>query len=323
MQADAEPRAVHHDEHRLEPAVRLADHPTGRVFHVHHAGGVAVNAHLVLDRSALNGVARAHIAFGVGQELRHDEKRDALGSGRSVGKARQDQVHDVLTQVVLAGADEDLRPGDLEGAVLAGLGLRAQEPEVGSALRLGEAHRARPFAGDELGQEHALLLVGAVGVQRFVRSMREARVHREGLVGRIDDFLEGIPEGVRQSLPAMGRIGGDGRPTGVAELVVSLLEALGRRHHAVVEVAPLDVADLVQGEEDLRRQLSSLLEDLVDDVGRGFVTRWNELQVVRVFNTELRDDVGPVLEELIHQENAVCRLACRLGGGSASPDVFG
>ena len=56
---DAEPRLVHHHEHGVEAPVLLADQPAGGAVVVHHAGGVAVNAHLVLDRAAGDAVARA------------------------------------------------------------------------------------------------------------------------------------------------------------------------------------------------------------------------------------------------------------------------
>ncbi|HYE44675.1 MAG TPA: acyl-CoA dehydrogenase family protein, partial [Caulobacter sp.] len=43
LQPDPQPRGVHHDEHRLEPLLRLADQPALGAVIVHHAGGVAVD----------------------------------------------------------------------------------------------------------------------------------------------------------------------------------------------------------------------------------------------------------------------------------------
>jgi hypothetical protein len=54
----------------------------------------------------------AQAAVGVGQELRHEEQRDALDALRRVGQLGQHQVDDVLGEVVLAGGDEDLGAGD-------------------------------------------------------------------------------------------------------------------------------------------------------------------------------------------------------------------
>ena len=101
----------------LQAAVLLADQPAGGAVVVHHAGRVAVDAHLLFDRAAGDAVARAERAVGVDHELRHDEQRDALGAGRRAFDARQHQVDDVLRQVVLAGGDEDLGAGDLVAAV--------------------------------------------------------------------------------------------------------------------------------------------------------------------------------------------------------------
>jgi hypothetical protein len=41
---------------------------------VHHAGGVAVDAHLFLDLAAGKRIAGAEAAIVVHEELRHDEK---------------------------------------------------------------------------------------------------------------------------------------------------------------------------------------------------------------------------------------------------------
>ena len=85
LQADAQPRRVHHDEHRLEALLRLADQPALRAVIIHDAGRVAVDAHLLLERAAADRVALAHRAVVVHQELRHDEQGDALDV---VGRAR-------------------------------------------------------------------------------------------------------------------------------------------------------------------------------------------------------------------------------------------
>ena len=65
LQADAEARLVHHREHGLQAAVRLAEQVAGRLVIVHDAGRVAVDAHLLLDGAAGDAVARPRIAVGV------------------------------------------------------------------------------------------------------------------------------------------------------------------------------------------------------------------------------------------------------------------
>ena len=48
--------------------------------------------------------------------------------------------------------DEDLLPGDPVAAVAFGHGPRLERADVGARLRLGQVHRAGPFAGDQLRQ---------------------------------------------------------------------------------------------------------------------------------------------------------------------------
>src|SRR5690606_31479466 len=79
LQADAQARGVHHGEHRLEAAVFLTDQPAFGAVEVHHAGGRALDAHLVLDRATAHRVAFADAAVAADLELRGEEQRDALG----------------------------------------------------------------------------------------------------------------------------------------------------------------------------------------------------------------------------------------------------
>ncbi len=172
LQADAQPRLVHHGEHAGHAAVLLADQEThgAAVVAKHHgAGRRGVDAELVLDRMHAHVVARAERAVGVEQELRHEEERDAARAGRRVGQPRQHEMDDVVGEIVLAVGDEDLLPGDAVAAVGGALGAGAQRADVGAGLRLGELHRAHPFAGDELGQISALERVAAVLRQRVDR----------------------------------------------------------------------------------------------------------------------------------------------------------
>jgi hypothetical protein len=145
--------------------VGLAHQGAHRAVQDHLAGGVAVDAHLVLPARRKDRVALADRAVGIHLELGHHEQRDALAAGRCVRQAGQHQVDDVGGQVVLAGADEDLLAGELVAAVGLRFGLAAQQAQVGAAVRLGQAHRAGPLAAGQLGQVQRLLLGRAVGVQ--------------------------------------------------------------------------------------------------------------------------------------------------------------
>ena len=66
--------------------------------------------------------------------------------------ARQHEVDDVLGHVVLAVGDEDLGAEDPVAAVGLRLGARAHQREVAAGLRLGQVHRAGPFARDHARQ---------------------------------------------------------------------------------------------------------------------------------------------------------------------------
>ena len=131
LHADGEPRLVHHREHGVDAALLLPDQPAGGAVIVHHAGGVAVNAHLP-DRAARHRVASAERAVGVAQTGTTNSEMPLMPAG-AFG-ARQHQVHDVLGQIVLAGGDEDLNLADPVAAVGLLHRLAADEPEIGAAV---------------------------------------------------------------------------------------------------------------------------------------------------------------------------------------------
>src|SRR5262245_28045038 len=58
LHADAESRTVHHREHCVDAAILLADQPTDCPVVVHHAGGIAMDPHLLFGRAAGNAVRR-------------------------------------------------------------------------------------------------------------------------------------------------------------------------------------------------------------------------------------------------------------------------
>ncbi|MNS87867.1 hypothetical protein D3C72_1218230 [compost metagenome] len=226
-----------------------------------------MDAHLVLDRAALDAVALARVAAGIGNELGHHEQRDALGAARCVRQARQHQVNDVLGQVVFAGRDEDLGAGQQVGAVGLRFGLGAQDAQIGAAVRLGQAHGAGPDAGHQLGQVGLLQLGRAVRMQRLIRAVRQARVHGPRLVGRVEHLVHHVVDHDRQALAAERRIARQRRPAGLDVLLVGFPEAGGSLDHAVAGIgAALAVAHLVEREHHVRAELAGFLDDLVDGV---------------------------------------------------------
>ena len=275
LHADAEAGRVHHHEHGGQALVRLTHQRADRAVEVDLGGGVAVDAHLVLEAAAIDRVAGTERAVGVDQELRHHEQRDALGAGRRVRQPSQHQVDDVLGQIVFTGRDEDLVAGELVGAVALRFGPGAQHAEVGAAVRFGQAHGAGPVAAGELGQVGLLLRIGTVRMQRLVGAVRQARVHGPGLVGRVEHLVHALVDQVRQALAAVGGVAAQRRPAAFDELGIGGLET-GRCPDLVggaVEHAAFLVTALVQGRDHGGRELATLLDHRVDgvdvDVGVG------------------------------------------------------
>ncbi|MCY1415020.1 hypothetical protein D9M71_304870 [compost metagenome] len=177
LHAGAQSRVVHHGEHAVEALVRLADQKALGLVEVQHAGGRGLDAHLVFDRAAGHAVALARLSRRIGQELGHDEQRNALGPGRCVRQFGQHQVNDVGAHVVLAGGDEDLAAGDRIAAVGLGHGAGLDDAQVGAAMGFGQAHGAGPLASGELLQIGLLLRLGSMGVDRRHRTVGQSGVH--------------------------------------------------------------------------------------------------------------------------------------------------
>ena len=127
-----------------------------------------------------------------------------------------------------------------------GDGARAHLREVGAGLRLGQAHRPGPLAGDEIGNEALLLLLGADEFDRLDRALIEQRTVGETDVRRVPHLERRPEQNLRQALAAVLRRDRQADPAGVGELLVGLFEAGRRRDLAVVPRAALLVADAVE-----------------------------------------------------------------------------
>ena len=200
------------------------------------------------------------------QEFGHQKQRNALGAGRRVGQPRQHEMDDVVGEVVLAVGDENLLAGDAIAAVGCALGLGAQGADVGAGLRLGELHRAHPFAGDELRQIGALELVAAVLSQRIDAGHGQHRAEAEGHGGRVPHLDAGGVDGVRQTLAAPLRGSGKPVPAGLRPGAIGLLPARRRGDGAVLERRAVLVADRVERRENVGREPAGLLEHGLDHV---------------------------------------------------------
>ena len=267
LDADPEACRVHHDEHGAQALVLLADQITGGAIIVHHAGGIAVNAHLVLDRAALDRVARAQRAVVIDDELGHDEQRNAL---HIVGRAsgfRQHEMDDIVVEIMLPGRNEYLGTGKLVRTIGLRFGAGADEAKIGAAMRLGQVHRAGPMAGDHLGQIFVLLLGAADRFDSGLGAVIEARIHRKRHVGARQELLHHHADDIGQPLPAIFGIGHQRAPAGFDELGIGGLETCRRRHAAiVVSGAAFNVTRQVERRQHFLAEFGGFLEDGGDGI---------------------------------------------------------
>ena len=203
-----------------------------------------------------------------------------LTPGGRIHQPGEDEVDDVLAQVVLAAGDEDLGAGHPESPVAGRLGPCAQQPEVGAAMRLREAHDAGPRAVDELRQVAPAQLVGAVLVERDAGAVGQSRVQREGHVGRLQHLLDEHTEGVGQSLTAELRIAGQSPPAAFDVGAVCVAEPGRGAHLSVVECAAFLVADPVEREHHVLAELRRLFEHRIDQVPRRFLESWQRRELL-------------------------------------------
>jgi hypothetical protein len=267
LNADAQASLVHHYEHGIQAAVFLANQPAGGAVVIHHAGRVAVNAHLFFERATGHAVALAKRTVILDHDLGHDEQRDALGTGRRAFDARQDKMDDVLRHVVFAGGDEYFGAGDFIAAVRLLDRLGAQQPQVGAAMRLGQIHGAGPGAGHHLRQVLFFQLLRGVYQHRGDRALGQAGIHGEGHIAGTEEFVDHFGNCHRQALPAEFFRHRNADPAAVDHLLEGFLETFGRRDRTVgVAGAALHVADAIERGQDVLAELGRLAQHRLDHV---------------------------------------------------------
>ena len=305
LDANAQARGIHHDEHGGQALVFLTDHPSGCAVIVHHAGRVAVNAHLVFDAAARHRIALPQRAIVVDENLRHDEQRNALAALRRTRRLGQDQVNDVLGHVMLTGRDEDLGPGDRIAAIGIGHGAGADQAQVRAAVRLGQVHGAGPFARDHPGQVLGLLLGAALGEDGADRPGGQARIHAPGLVRGGDEFLDHEAQHVRHALPTEFLRCGQSAPTSLTVELESFLESR-RRGDGTIGMAR--TAFLIAREVDRREhfggELAALLNHRVHHVGTGV---FEPRQIAVLFNLQhfVENETGVARRRLVDRHGPV------------------
>jgi hypothetical protein len=183
LHGHVQPGRVHHQEHRRQATVGFADEPAFGLLEAHLAGGAALDAHLLLD-----AVAEDRVASTVRQDLGHDGQRQAPRAGRRIGQAAQHQVHDVVGEVLVAAADEDLLARHLHGHAVGrfalGVGACAHQAQVAAGLGFGQVHGGQPFAARHLLQVQRLQRRRAVALDDLVGAVQQPGVHGPGMVGR-------------------------------------------------------------------------------------------------------------------------------------------
>ena len=274
LTADHQARVVHHHEHRLHAAHLVADDLAEAILALaidHHRGRRAVDAELVLDRGAMDTVRDRRIAGIVEAIFGDDEKRDAARPLGRARRAREDEVDDIVGEVMLAEGDEDLLALDpVEARVRTFgdlLGGRAQRADIAARARLGQVHRAVPFAVDQLGQPGLALIFGAIGHQRMDRARGQDRAEGEPHVRGAQRLDRHRRQRERQVLSAIFGRAVEAAPARLDELPIRLLEARGHGDPAVFPFRVGDVADAVERRIDLGREIADAGDDRLDQVG--------------------------------------------------------
>ena len=162
---------------------------------------------------------------------------------------------------MLPGRDEDLLSGDVIAVRTVRHGLRAQKPQIRSAMRFGQVHRAGPLAGDEIWQIGRLLLVCSVVYQRRVCAMGQTEIHHERHVGGGMHRANAEVQDRWHPLTAIVRVALHRRPTTLDHHVVGGLEARRGVDNPVLQPASLGIADGVQGGQDIACDLAGLRQD--------------------------------------------------------------
>ena len=308
LDADTQTGGVHHGEHGAHALVRRAQQPALRPVIVHDAGGIAVDAHLVLDGAALQAVALPRFAILVQQELRHHEQADALDALRPAGDLRQHQVDDVLRHVMFTGGDEDLLPGDQIAAIVLRFGLRAHQAQVGTAMRFRQVHGTGPFAADHLRQVGPLLRVITPVVDRLIGAMGQARIHGEGHVGRRCHLGDGEAQHMRQALPAIFGVCRQTAPAAFDIGPVGFLESGWRGDAAiVVACAAFGVTDGIQRRQLVLEELRALLQDRVHQIG-GRVGKAGQVGIALQVDELVQQELEVLYRGLIGRGHS--RLSC-------------
>src|SRR5690606_16070456 len=108
-----------------------------------------LDSHLMFDAGAGDVVVLARLIVLIQKLSGYQEQGNALGACGSIGHAGKYQMDDVGRQVVLTTGDEDLAAGYGITVVFKRSGAGADDPQICSGMRLGQAHRRGPLSAVE------------------------------------------------------------------------------------------------------------------------------------------------------------------------------
>jgi len=273
LQADLEACIVHHGEHAGQALVGLPHQPAAGAVEVHHAGRRPLDTHLVLQRAAGDCVARPQATVIATFELGHQEQADATHPGRRIRQARQHQMDDVIGQVLVAAADEDLAAADAVAAIALRLGAGAQQRKVGAGLGLGQAHGASPFAADQLAQVVTLEHRAAMPVQGQHGALGQAGINTERQRRAHQHFVKTGRDHLRQALAIVLHWTGHASPTLLHIMPVGLGEAIGRAHAALLQAAALFITLAIERSNHLAGKTGTLFKDAIDGFAVQFIAQ--------------------------------------------------
>ncbi len=229
-----------------------------------------MQAHLVFKADHTQRIALAGIALGIGDQLGHHEKADAFGAGHAIGQAGKHEVAGIGNEIIVGPADENLLAGDGIGAVIQGFGLGPKRTHVRTGLRLGQVHRAVPFAADELGQVERLELVAGVVLERLDLALAHQGIELQRKAGARHHVVDCGGERLGQAHAAMFGIGGHANPATFSDSAIAFGKARRSADNSVLKNGGMQVACTVQRGKDIIAHPASLGQDRLGHVWRGF-----------------------------------------------------
>ena len=176
-------------------------------------------------------------------------------------------MDDVLRHVVLAPGNEDLGAGDVEGAVVVRLSFGPDNTQIGTGVRLGQIHRARPDAGVHIRQVLFFQLLAAVGIQGEAGAGGQHWSQAEGHVGALHHFLKLGHQRLGHTHATEVRVTTQAIPATFHDGLVGFFEPFRSGNFAFVPLTALFVGFAVQGSQHAAGDLARFFKNGISGVG--------------------------------------------------------